>query len=325
MRRDNDPDRNLAAENDRGLNEAFYATPPFDYFNQRLEAVLLVSGKGEELEALLAQGIAVGDLRAGGVPPARDPTDERAAARERYIVAEATVLLHHTAETLLRLYLSHERLPPCPWLALAKETNFRVFKEKAHRLGEDLAGGQRSEDVAAVFFGARERTSLNPSPPAVAWQQGLENVAAWIGWFAQHFLDANVYNAAKHGLALRPGDSSVSLRAPATAGAVGEGEEILGASGPSLEYIEIATDDSGQRYWQRTTRWIDVGRSLAYVFMACRLIKALWAVAKARYTGARLESLDLFQEPQFEKTLQEGISTTGFSVPLLYYAEPGSS
>jgi hypothetical protein len=153
---------------------------------------------------LLAEGITIGRLKAGGGPRLKFTEHERAEVeqnRERLVIAEAEVLLHHAAETQLRLYLAYERLPPCPWLVLAGERSFAAFKDKVAKLGEALGDEQRRTNVAAVFFGASDRTSLRPTPPEDEWNAGLENLSTWLAWFAAHFLDAGVYNAAKHGLA----------------------------------------------------------------------------------------------------------------------------
>jgi hypothetical protein len=117
--RKNDPNYLPAAENHRELNEAFYRARPHAYFNQRLETLVLIAGKSGQLDELLAQGVTLGRLKAGGAPTPDLTEHQRAEAeqdRERFVIAEAEVLLHHAAETLLRLYLAHEGLPPCPWL-----------------------------------------------------------------------------------------------------------------------------------------------------------------------------------------------------------------
>lgn len=305
----------LASENDRSLNEAFYRARPHAYFNQRLEALILVAGKSEELQALLAGGVTVGPLKAGGTPVPGRTDEERAELeedRERYIIADTEVLLHHAAETLLRLYHAHENLPPCPWLKMAEERSFAAFKGRVDKLGEDLAAQRRHDELATVFFGTSDRAALHPEPREDLWHEGLENLVKWMSWYAQHFLDANVYNAAKHGLAVQPGEAAFQL---------GD-DELISRSGPAIEYLEVR-DEHGRRRWHRTTQWVDVGRSLAYVFMACRLIKRLMDVARARYTDQPLRSLDLFVEPRFEKTLTgEGIEFTKLSFGLLYYRDP---
>lgn len=140
------------------------------------------------------------------------------------------------------------------------------------------------------------------------WRKGLENLVKW-SWYAQHFLDATVYNAAKHGLAVQPGEAAFQL---------GD-DELISRSGPAIEYLEVR-DEYGRRRWHRTTQWVDVGHSLAYVFVACRLMKGLMDVARARYTDQPLRGLDLFVEPRFENTLTgEGIEFTKLSFGLLYY------
>lgn len=315
----NDPDYLLASENDRELNEAFYRARPQAYFNQRLESLLLVSGKSEQLAELLAEGVTVGRLKAGGVPMRADLTEEDRAEiqedRERFIIAEAEVLLHHAAETLLRLYLAHEHLPPCPWLALAGKRSFAAFKQKVATLADELGADERKRNVAAVFFGTPDRTNLRPTPAEVDWNAGLQNVATWLAWYAAHFLDAGVYNAAKHGLAVQAGNAAFQL---------GD-DELMSRSGSSLEYVESYKDDSGRRRWRRTTQWLDLDRWIGYIFMACRLMKGLMAVARARYTAAVLTHLDLFVSPRFEETVTaEGIEFRKLSFDLQYYADPAS-
>lgn len=312
-----DPNYGLAPENDASLNRDFYASRPYAYFNQRLETLLLVAARPEELTDLLAQGVQVGKLQAGGQKTREPKTDEGRAEvsrdHEAYVVAETAVLLHHAAETLLRLFLAHEGLPPCPWLDMAGERSFRAFKKKVRVLADGLATGDRRESLAQVFFGAADRDALKPTPNAERWHAGLENLEAWLGFYAEHFLDAHVYNAAKHGLAIRGGNSSFQL---------GD-DPLLSASGPSLEYLEVV-EQEGRRRWQRTTQWLDLDRSLAYVFMAYRLMKGLWSVASARYVGSTLRHLDLFTEPRFDKTGPAGgIEFTKLSLSLVYYAEPG--
>ncbi|HYM58637.1 MAG TPA: hypothetical protein VES79_11805 [Solirubrobacteraceae bacterium] len=311
-----DPDYLLAAENDKSLNETFYRARPYAYFNQRLESLLLVAGKSEELAELLAEGVTVGKLTAGGVPVRTDlPEQERAEVREdreRFVIAEAEVLLHHAAETLLRLYLAHEDLPPSPWLALAGERHVAAFKAKVAELGEELGDEQRQGKLAAVFFGSVDRTDLQPTPDEETWNVGLRNVATWLAWYAAHFLDAGVYNAAKHGLAVQAGESAFQF---------GD-DDLISRSGPSLAYIEMREDARKRRRWRQTTQWLDLDRWLAYIFMACRLMKGLMNVGRARYTGAGLTHLDALGIPAFEQTVAGGIQFDKLSMDLLYYAEP---
>lgn len=317
--RKRDPNHLLAPENDRGLNDTFYRARPHAYFNQRLESLLLVAGKPEQLAQLLAEGINIEKLEVGVASIHRDLSEQENAEaqedRERFVIAEAEILLHHAAETLLRLYLAHEDLPPCPWLKLSGEYSFAEFKSKVTTLTEELGDEQRNSKVAAVFFGTAERASLRPTPAVDDWNMGLQNVATWLAWYAAHFLDAGVYNAAKHGLAVQAGNAEFQL---------GD-DELISRSGSSLEYLVSYKNDSGRRRWRRTTQWLDLDRWMAYIFMASRLMKGLMAVARARYTGAPLTHLDLFLAPRFEDTVPgEGIEFNKLSFDLLYYADPAS-
>lgn len=90
--------------------------------------------------------------------------------------------------------------------------------------------------MAAVFFGARDRTSLRPSPAESDWNAGRLNVATWLAWYGAHFLDSGVYNAAKHGLAVQAGNASFQL---------GD-DNLISRSGEALEYVENYVDDEGR-------------------------------------------------------------------------------
>ena len=310
-----DPNHLLAAENDPALNETFYSARPYRYFIQRLESLMLVAGRPTELETLIAEGVTIGKLKAGGHPREERTEDEEAEAaqdRERYVISETEVLVHHAAETLLRLYLAHEPLPPCPWLTMAEERSFAAFKQRVRKLSEDLSQGRRRQELARAFFGHHDRYALAPTPPEDPWNMGIKNVATWLGWYADHFLDANVYNAAKHGFAVQPGEAAFQL---------GD-DELISRSGPAIEYLETTTDDEGRVRWQRTTQWVDVERFMAYVFMAARLMKALMEVGRARYGKGTLPVLDLFVEPAFEKTIAaDEIQFNKLSFGLLYYRD----
>jgi hypothetical protein len=123
-----------------------------------------------------------------------------------------------------------------------------------------------------------------------------------------------VYNAAKHGLALQAGNAAFQL-----------GNDVLiSRSGSALEYLDSYKDDGGRRRWRRTTQWLDPDRWMGHIFLACRLMKALTEVARARYTGAPLTHLDLFTSPRFEDTVINNMEFTKLSVDLLYYADRAS-
>lgn len=313
------PDHKLAPEQFAGLNEAFYATRPWEYFRHREQMLILAAGASDGLLKIAEAGVKVGRLQYE-----LKLTDEErsldAENRARFVIAESEVLLHHVSETLLRLYLAHEPLPECPWLDVARVRAPAKFKRQVEeRFLGTLGRDERRRRVALVFFGGRDPAGVSPQPSQSDWDDGADNIEAFLCYFAQHFLEADVYNSLKHGLAVRPGDAKVQL---------GDGE-LLKAEGPSIEYLSIRESEGGQRRWCRSTTWIDVDRSISLVFLATRLIESLWGIARARYTGELPESISLFTQPKFKDVmtdLEPGESAKvvlqSTHMELLYYAEP---
>src|SRR5689334_18678383 len=100
----------------RRLNEDFYSADPSDYITTRLRFLLLATAEDSRLAELL-DGIEYEGLAA--VHPTDDeqgegdPESAQAEKRARlnYLAIESEQLLHHAAETLLRLYLAHRDWP----------------------------------------------------------------------------------------------------------------------------------------------------------------------------------------------------------------------
>ena len=92
------PDHLLAPEQFPGLNKAFYATKPWEYFNYRNHLLILAAGAGDQLEEIADQGISYKGLTYKEVARQDDADDEEAvAARERFVIAESEALLHHAS------------------------------------------------------------------------------------------------------------------------------------------------------------------------------------------------------------------------------------
>src|SRR5215217_4185570 len=62
-----------------------------------------------------------------------------------------------------------------------------------------------------MFFATADRDNLTPTAAQEDWNRGLDNIADFLVHFAAHFTDADVYNALKHGLAVRPGHAATEL------------------------------------------------------------------------------------------------------------------
>lgn len=216
------PDEQLAAENYARLNETFYAAEPADYFGQRLENLILTAGNPDGLHRLMQEGVTYRGLNVGGESQHRaDPddeakeTDKATKTAEHFVIAEAEVLAQHVGETLLRLYVAHASLPPCPWLEMSRVRSPADFKERVRRrFGDDTDPSDPAHlaAVARVFHVTDDPSSLGPAPPQDEWDKSVANIESYLRHFAGQFLGrAALYNAAKHGLALMPTEMSVKL------------------------------------------------------------------------------------------------------------------
>lgn len=312
------PDELLAPEQFPGMNRAFYATRPWSYFAHRQRLLMLAAGAPDELTEIARKGVKVGRLNYTADDEESEPRE--AEDREQFVFAESEVLLHHVSETLLRLYLAHEGSPPCPWLEIVRARGAGQFKRMvSERFVDALSPEERRQRVGEVYFGSAERTAITPNPPPEQWEKSLDNIEAFLTHYARHFLDADIYNALKHGLAVRPGPAAMQL---------GEGD-LIKAEGPALEYLTRGEDSDGKRRWFHTTHWIEVDSALAFISIAQQLMKSIWTLARFRYLGEKPESLVAWTKPEYAEVMthlrdgrQSGIFTDRMHMELLYYAAP---
>jgi hypothetical protein len=249
-----------------------------------------------------------------------EPDPREAEDREQFVFAESEVLLHHVSETLLRLYLAHEGAPPCPWLEIARVRGAGQFKRMvSKRFADELPPEERRQRVGEVFFGSAERTAIKPNPPQEQWEKSLDNIEAFLTHYARHFLDADIYNALKHGLAVRPGPAAMQL---------GDGD-LIKAEGPAIEYLTLGENSEGKRRWFHTTHWIEVDSALAFISIAQRLMESIWTLARFRYLGEKPELLVAWTKPEYAEVIrhlhdgqESGIFTDRMHMELLYYAAP---
>ena len=288
------------------LNEHFYHAEPSEYLLQRLWSL------------------------AASLDPATQPTavqfDQFSMAREpedilddnkamKYAALESMVLLHHAAESMLRLYLAHANRSPCPWVEIAKLRNFAEFKRRVAELRDSLSEPEVMNDLEEVFMWAHEPAAF----PRVSEHLRASNQAGlrlMIEYAATVLLeDAPVYNAAKHGIAVLAGDVNLEL------------EEVLRAEGPSLTTLEEIELD-GARKWAKRTRWVHPTRSLTTTFVIANMIRSLWESARGHYLGggdpSRLYPLD---EAQIRKLLhfgyEDGFNVTAMTEGLIDVTDAG--
>lgn len=315
------PDVDLAErESAPGLNRAFYGTEPHEYFWHRLYLLMIAGDESVDLGQFARRGLTVDGFKMGPVERDEDEADPEAEKdeerRRRFAITDGAALLHHVSETLLRFYLAHESLPSCPWLEIVRERSFSRFKKRVRArfvdASEDVS--ENRDAIARVFFGTADPMNITPSPKPADWEAGLVNVERWMRFFAREFLDnAHLYNSVKHGLAVQPGEASMKLN---------DGS-VISADGPSVAYLEERELD-GRRVWAQTTHWLRVGQILAASYFGIVLMRAVWEIGRARYSGGLPEHIRLFTDPKLEQFLLaggEGIVINKMSTNLLYYAE----
>lgn len=142
--------------------------------------------------------------------------------------------------------------------------------------------------------------------------------------------DSNLYNAAKHGLAVTPSETSMQL------GAHGPGDEestdaeiALAADGPTLQYLDVRGERSKRR-WQESTTWISPESNMGLTYIIAKQIEALMNVGRARYVGDEMKyQVPPITSDMVEKTVRAGrsgevlvVRTMGIS--LLYFDESAS-
>jgi hypothetical protein len=287
------------------LNSEFYGASPAEYLQMRLRALLTM------LSSEVAGFASSGSGEYEGLRFTFGP--DGAAVIDRYRALESTVLLHHAAEALLRLYLGHAHQNPCPWAAVASMRDFRKFKADVALLRDDLSSEDRQTDLLEVFTAKTDPATFKESADEI--QSHREGLALALREAADTFLsDSNIYNAAKHGLALLASPSSLSFSATE------DPSSTWGASGLALVTLEVA-----EHRWHQRTTWLHVRRSLALIHVWTELIQSLWESARMRYLGAgdptKLRRLDA---ESLKAILADRSNTSGLvslSMPLRHVGE----
>lgn len=198
-------DRLLAPEQYPELNRQFYAghLGPHDYLGHRYRSVFLAAQKPESLPLAFDSQLTVGEMHA--LWPAPEPWDELEI--RDYVSTESTVLLHHASEALFRLYLAHADSPECPWLAVARLRIPRHFKESVERFLDKRRDPEVQSSLAWVFYGRRT------APPGDdgSWDDVTQALVRMMSHLGDRLLtEGPLYNSAKHGLSLIPGNASMA-------------------------------------------------------------------------------------------------------------------
>lgn len=251
------------------LNATFYRADPAEYLDLRLWALMCIIGTPDD-------GMSPPDrLTFEGMTIRQDGIEN--SERERFAALEATVLLHHAYETLLRLYLAHSNRNPCPWLAIVELRRPGAFPKAVRSFLRDLDNPERVADLLRVASFTSDAAAFNPDMPAELWDENREALVALFRHASTVVLDdAAYYNSAKHGLAVLAGPQGLRVSADA------DGTAVLDQNGPA---IEILDRDPKTQEWRKTTKWVQVAAQAETVLVVVRTVRSLWSVAQSRYTG----------------------------------------
>jgi len=269
-----------------------------------------VRGNPEGLDALLRQGVTAGPVTLElGQELKCDSSagEDQRASRDAFVLTEAWTLVHHVSETLLRLYLAHCDQPPCPSLEVARQRDAARFK-----------GAVRARFVEAertpseTFYGSATGATLAGKISADEFTAMCDSIESYMREFARTFLDANSYNAVKHGFAVQTGRSALQVDI--------EGVRLFDTRGPHIDYLEVVKRDDGRKRWAETSQWIDLDRAFVLLFVAQRMIGVLWDTAKWRYLGEEWTRIWRLDQLRYEDLkADDNIAGTALRRPLAYF------
>jgi hypothetical protein len=259
-------DAGLLPDNFRPLNNRFYEAKPWVYFDRRLSHLALVVGAPDRYHAAFSEPIEIGPVTF------QEHTNEGAGEDglddQNVAAAEAEVLLHHAAETLLRLCDAHApgddgEPPPCPWLSITRRRSPREFKRWVATHIRGAADSDLHRLIQGLFGPARD-------------DEDVRRHAQFLRLYARHFLEPDPYNAAKHGFAVQGGHSRLTLTV--------EEEELLRDEGLTVEWLAVSAV-TGR--WVRVERWFSVEAVIALIHIASRLVESLWLSARDTHLDER--------------------------------------
>lgn len=265
----------LATEQYSELNATFYSSGgPHEYVRARLQAIIFTLTDSEEADKILERGLSVGPLQ--GQASMRLSEE----ARTRYAQMESNVLLHHAGESLLRLWLAHNDSSPCPWLTVASLTSARDFKIEAAKYANADTSHMTADDIASVFLGGRTPEEAGLTISQESWEDSVDGFRELLRVVADQITgQANLYNAAKHGL----------VGVPADHGDMNLGHDLRIAGGIGITYLQKKPDDpsnhNGPRSWWATTSFPSLATDLFLIELIVRAIHSLWNVARRKFAG----------------------------------------
>jgi hypothetical protein len=162
---------------------------------------------------------------------------------------------------------------PCPRLRMSRLTRFAEFKDWVR--AQVAAADDRDLDALCA-----QTLACDAGRPAE-----VRACAQYLRLLARHFLDADPYNAAKHGVALRGAAAQWTVSV--------EDWKLLDRDGATVSWLAMWRRDDPERPPRSTqvTRVFSVETTVALIDMAAKLMRALWLRARERHLDERLDQV----------------------------------
>lgn len=249
------------------LNSDYYAESPATYLRTRIMLLIALRDHAKPVD----KGLAIGMSGWGMTAQSHEPLDEDAI--DSFAVVESISLKHLAAEALVRAYLAHVNMPACPPLTLASLTNFRDFK----RATESILNDPPALDTIRRLF--RGLTSKPENVASQDWDDDGEVLSYLLRRAADLILNhSHVYNSTKHGLAVQPRTSAVTIGADDPVG------PVIDHSGSSIRYLSKGRRDAdGLDPWSEIIQFEFPSINLTLASAFTDALEALHDIAAARF------------------------------------------
>jgi len=310
-------DDKLAPEQFDSLNRQFYEGFHQELIIRRLGFLCILHEQPELIEKLLEDGVSWGLLKGKVVP------DEKSIeTMKRNAELELVALRQHAAEVLFRIFWVHAQKERCPWLALARIRNPGDLKNFANNY---LAGHLWSSQEERTKFHARAVWGTAALDHSGNIQDELKLsapvVADWIAVAADLVLDAPLYNAYKHGLAIVSSKPfSISY------GGTGPKEpRLMMEASAGFSYIKRKLDDANQRYrWSLATESVDYQAAVAETAIFGKLLETILDTGAQERGVKELQPVEILNAkltPEYIRNpeAKSGIYLQRYEPELLYY------
>lgn len=254
------------------LNRQFFREQrgPHEFIHHRMRGLVLAASNNEAITGALNGGLTVGGLAMTGPIRPDSMTNEDL---EHFAALEATILLHHAAETLVRLVLALEIAPPCPWIEVTALRH--DFKRQVEGLASRSGNDETRDVLVRIFYGQDGQLACPTGIDADIWKDSVDGLVMLVRECTDRVLgEAPLYNSAKHGLSAIQGHAGMSLALT--------GLTLRSDDTPSLTVLE-SRKSGGRKKWFETTHWVHADYSLALTYVIAIGIENLWKTARARY------------------------------------------